>query len=334
MNKKLLLTSALVGSIAVAGSAIAETKISGDLEQTYASASRDLAANKQTGDQGYGSEANIAMSASKDIDLGTLKYGFKFEGDGDNSFDADEHFLEISNDALTFHFSRNSGSVNDLDGSVVPHVGDQNDTLATRAGTAAFNSSYIDYRGGAYTGVSTKVLGGQVSLAYGLGSTGTDSGTIAGGASSVNASYIGSLGVEGLKVMLGRSEAESATGGTARFNKMGASYSVGPVAIGVDHQDFDDGLGATASADNQTLRYGVTYNVSDDLSVGVNYSETQVGVADSANTTAVDEEITTFAVGYNLGGLGVKLYVSNIDNLAGTTGDDAQVIQFQTKQSF
>ena len=90
MNKKLLLTSALVGSLAIAGSADAKTKVYGDLEQTYASSSRDLAANKETGDEGYGSEANIGMKASKDVDLGTLSYGIKFEGDGNNTFDADD----------------------------------------------------------------------------------------------------------------------------------------------------------------------------------------------------------------------------------------------------
>lgn len=135
-------------------------------------------------------------------------------------------------------------------------------------------------------------------------------------------------------MQVGRSERDSATGGSSEYNKAGISYKLGAVAVGVDYQDFEDGLGATASADRQALRYGITYNVSDDLSVGVNYSETQVGVADTANTTRIDEEITTFAIGYNLGGLGVKLYVSNIDNMAGVSGDDAQVIQFQTKQSF
>jgi len=335
MNKKLLLTSALVGSLAVTGSAIAETSIYGDLEQTYASASRDLAANKEAGDQGYGQEANIGMKASKDIDLGTLSYGIRFEGDGKTTFNSDEAYMEIKNDMLTFSLANNSGSAVSLDGSVVPHVGDQNDTLGGRAGTVAFNSSYIDVAGGAYTALTADVLGGNLTVAYGLGNnTAADSGTVAGGQSAIHVAYKGSLGVEGLSVMLGKSEQDAATGGSSEFNKAGIAYQLGAIAVGVDYQDFEDGLATISSADNQTLRYGVTYNVSDDLSVGVNYSETQVGVANSDNTTKVDEEITSFAVGYNLGGLGVKLYVSNVDNMNGVNGDDAQVIQFQTKQSF
>jgi len=336
MNKKLLLTSALVGSLAVTGSAIAETKIYGDLEQTWASASRDLAASKQTGDQGYGSETNIGMKASKDIDLGTMNYGIRFEGDGDNTFQSDEHYLEIANDTFTFHLASNSGSGVSLDGTVVPHVGDQNDTLASRAGADATNSGYIDVLGGAYTGATLNVLGGKLTAAYGFGASGQDSATLTGGDSSLHLAYQGSLGVEGLTVQLGRSEVSKTDGqaGDKELSKMGIAYKMGAFAVGVDYQDYEDGKTAITSADRQMLRYGASYNVSDDLSVGVVYNEVQVGVADTAGTTAVDEEVTTLTVGYNLGGLGVKLYVSQIDNLGGTSGDDAQVIQLQTKQSF
>ena len=334
MNKKLLLTSALVGSLAVTGSAIAETKIYGDLEQTWASASRDLAANKQTGDQGYGSESNIGMKASKDIDIGTLNYGIRFEGNGNDSFESNEHYLEIANDTFTFHFASNSGSAVSLDSTVVPHVGDQNDTLATRAGTDATSSGYIDVIGGAYTGATLNVLGGKLTAAYGFGASADDSATLTGGDSSLHLAYRGSLGVDGLSVMLGRSETQKTDGqaGDAELNKMGIAYKMGAFAVGVDYQDYEDGNTLATSADRQMLRYGASYNVSDDLSVGIVYNEVEVQTP--TTSFAVDEEVTTLTVGYNLGGLGVKLYVSQIDNLGGTSGDDAQVIQLQTKQSF
>jgi hypothetical protein len=336
MNKKLLLTSALVGSLAIAGSADAKTKIYGDLEQTYASSSRDLAANKETGDEAYGSEANIGMKASKDVDLGTLSYGIKFEGDGNNTFDADEHFLDIKMDAVTLTLARNSGGMVSLDSKVVPHVGDQNDTMGGRAGGSAFSSGYIDVAGGSYAGATIEVLGGKASAGYGFGAAGTDSGALAGGESSVHLAYLGKP-LDGVSVQAGMSETGTATG-TSKMTKYGIAYALDALKVGVDYQDFDDGLVAISSADNQALRYGASYNVSDDLSVGVVYSETQVGQADTTASSVanlpVDEEITTLTVGYNLGGLGVKLYVSDIENLAGVKGDDAQVLQFQTKQKF
>jgi len=45
MKNKLLITTALVGSVAFAGASFAETKLTGNVEATYKSDSRDLAAD-------------------------------------------------------------------------------------------------------------------------------------------------------------------------------------------------------------------------------------------------------------------------------------------------
>ena len=52
MNKKLLTTSALAGVVALAGSAFAETKVSGNLEYVFNSASATSAAASSQG-QGF-----------------------------------------------------------------------------------------------------------------------------------------------------------------------------------------------------------------------------------------------------------------------------------------
>ena len=50
MLNKLKTTTALVGALSIAATAsFAETKITGDIEQTYVSHSQDLAANKSLG---------------------------------------------------------------------------------------------------------------------------------------------------------------------------------------------------------------------------------------------------------------------------------------------
>lgn len=59
MNKsKLLLTSALVGSVAFAGASFAETKVVGNIETTYNATSE----NGQDSARGLGSETNIGLS--------------------------------------------------------------------------------------------------------------------------------------------------------------------------------------------------------------------------------------------------------------------------------
>jgi hypothetical protein len=62
MLNKLKTTTALVGALSVAATAaVAETKVSGDLEQTFASVSRDLA-TEVNGKRGFGTESNIGLS--------------------------------------------------------------------------------------------------------------------------------------------------------------------------------------------------------------------------------------------------------------------------------
>ena len=98
MNKKLLMSSALVGSLALASAAVAETKITGSATFTYAGVSGATAAASI---QGYGSEVQLDISNSGDLNIGGLKYkaGFSLEQDADESaIDAREgpHFSIMS----------------------------------------------------------------------------------------------------------------------------------------------------------------------------------------------------------------------------------------------
>ena len=81
MNKKLLMSSALVGSLALASAAVAETKITGSATFTYAGVS---GATALASIQGYGSEVQLDISNSGDLNIGGLKYkaGFSIEFDG------------------------------------------------------------------------------------------------------------------------------------------------------------------------------------------------------------------------------------------------------------
>ena len=67
MKNKLLLTSALASVVALAGSAVAETKVSGNLEFVSNNASATTAAASANGN---GFEENIRIDSSKDIALG------------------------------------------------------------------------------------------------------------------------------------------------------------------------------------------------------------------------------------------------------------------------
>ena len=65
MKNKLLLSTALVGSLVASSITFAETKVTGNLEQTYSAVSYDLAADKTQGGNALGAEVNIGLTGKK-----------------------------------------------------------------------------------------------------------------------------------------------------------------------------------------------------------------------------------------------------------------------------
>ena len=346
MNKKLLLSTALA-SVALTGSALAELSISANTEVTLRSLSYDQK-NTNSGSR-LGSETNIVIKGGKDLDNGmSLAMGGNLELDGKASSGSgtSDSMREVSmvatSDAMFIGYGRDHGKGVDLDGSVAPHVGDQNDTLAQVG--AAFSSAYVDVHAGDHIKLGTDALGGTIAAYYSpqIGSEENDAGAISGeGNSAFQVGYVGSLGVEGLKVQLGYAESDdskTATTGKKEFSKIGASYNFGQFAIGGDIQDYGfaqtDASAAVTGA--QAKRMNATFAASDNLAIGISYTETEesLGNTNSGYLTQTEEEITAITVGYNIAGMGFNFSYAEVENLGGATGTDTTSWQIQTKQSF
>jgi len=321
---------------------MAETKIGGDIEVTMRSHSRD-AATDETGGTTIGSESNVRLDGSKDMDNGmTLNYGFKI--DAEDAVGHGERYMGASGDGMYIGYGDDMGKGFDLDGTVVPHVGDQSDTLPQVS--VSFSSSHMDAYSSDGLRVGFDVLGGSLGLVYApdLGSTDSDSGEpVEGAPSAYSVGYKGSLGVDGLSVMAGitkSDENQTLTTGKAENTKWGVAYNLGQVSVGFDVQDYDSGVLSTATAETgfQSQRVGASFSASDNLSIGVNYTETErsLGSGDSnADRVAnVAEEITAVTVGYNIAGLGFNLSYATTDNVGNVTGTDSTGWQIQTKQKF
>jgi hypothetical protein len=341
MNKKLLLTSALVGTMAFTGSVLAETKITGDIEVTLRSNSKDTTTDTAGADE-IGSESNIILNSSKDMDNGmTLKYGFKI--DAEDTAGVGERYMVAEGDGMYFGYGDDMGKGIDLDGSVAPHVGDQNDTLPQV--TTAFKSSYLDTFSSDSLRVGFNVLGGDLGLVYApdLGSTNADSGApVEAAPSAYTIGYKGSLGIDGLAVQAGvtkSDETQTTTTGEAEYTKLGIGYNMGQFAIGGDIQDYDRGRLSTATdTGTQAKRMNATFSASDDLSIGVSYTETEKSLGSGSTyadrTANTAEEITAVTVGYNIAGLGFNFSYAETQNVDGVSGTDTTGWQIQTKQKF
>ena len=338
MKNKLLLTTAIAGLTAITGYAQAETKVTGNLEQTFYSSSID------SGDsgRGLGAEMNIGLSSSKDLDNGLkASYGFNLEMDaGSADSIGDVYYLTVGAGNVSFSIARDHGQ--NLSSTVVPHISDQAGTIVTgesmnnigNPATGAINADAHNYD---HVRIDGKVLGGTLTVRYApdtANATAGDSTITDTGKSGTEIIYSGNLGVDGLSVQAGTSKVDgdnSTVNEDIKLTKFGASYNFGQFAIGADLRKWEGGTVAS-KIEWDVVRYGLTFAANDNLSFGVSYQETEEKVNGAA--AASDEETILVGVGYNLGGLGIDLNYAQVDNLSNTTGTDAEFFQIRTIQKF
>jgi len=325
MKNKLLMTTALIGSVAFAGSSFAETKVIGDVEATFKSTSRDLAANENEGVSGFGTEENIGVVTTKDLDNGmTMKAGMKLE-DGVS----DSQYIEVSSGNFSVHVGADYG--NNANGILIPTVGDHYKD-AGLASLASTNKLTEEAHDALHLGLAAKFDGGVVYMNYAPSSdksAGDSAVTDAGGSITevgLNAS------VEGVSIKLGATDAKQAVAGGATGDMEERSYAIGytfgQFSVGAHKRTYYDGGTSAATNDFENTSYGVTYAVNDGLSLGLQYGEASEG------DDTVDEETTAFSVGYSLGGMGFEITYSQTDNIGAVSGDDGEAIQVRTVAKF
>jgi hypothetical protein len=327
MKNKLLLTTAIAGLVAVGGVAQAETKVTGNLEQTYRAISDD-ANNGRASTRGLGAEYNIGLQSSAELDNGlSATFGFNLEN-GAN----DVHFLTIGNDMVSVSIARDNG--NNLSSSGIPHI---SDTASTVVGGSYHNLgiNQSDGHNDDHIRLDVNAVGGTFTARY----VPTDGGTAGQSAvpaennnSSYDVIYRGSLGVEGLTVVAGMHRVEG-TGAlqNAELDKFSVAYNFGQFAVGFEKQDSKDSAAVGAQDELDIQAASVTYSVNDKLSIGFARYETErtdAGVSDPQ-----DEKTDMIGVGYSLGGIAVDVNYASTENFNHTVAD-RETLQIRTIQKF
>lgn len=330
MKNKLLLTTAIASLVTVGGIAQAETKVSGNLEQTYRAISDDADAGARS-QRGLGAEYNIGLSSSKKLDNGlTASYGFNLENNSGTT-GADVHFLTIGNDAVSVSIARDNG--NNLSASGIPHISDTASTVVA----GAFDNLGIgatDGHNDDHIRTDIKGAGGTLTLRYvpSDGSSNPHSSTTADNNSSYDIIYRGSLGVKGLTVVAGQHEVEgTGTKKDLQLRKLSVAYNFGKFAIGAERQTSEDSAAAGQQDEFDSDVASITFAVNDKFSVGFARYETErtdAGVKDPQ-----EETINMLSMGYSLGGIAFDVNYAMVDNFDNTT-NDRDVLQIRTIQSF
>jgi outer membrane protein OmpU len=124
-------------------------------------------------------------------------------------------------------------------------------------------------------------------------------------------------GIDGLSLYaaMGENNNQPTTGitGKADLSMFGVTYAMGAITVGYQINETDSG---NASQDEDFTALGVSYAVSDDLSVSLNQSEIDF------ESTTEDQEATGVSFSYTSGGMTISGTHSTIDNQNGTATSD------------
>lgn len=333
MLNKLKTTTALVGALTVAATSasVAETKVFGDIEQTFSSVSRDLEASKVDGTSGFGTETNIGLKSSKDLDNGmTAKYGFVLEADSTAKSDSKYLTLESGNIGVTF--GEDTGK-NIASGGVIPFVSDNFETVGGSSGAGLNFDSHgesLNVHENAHVSLDVKFEGGQATLRYAPNQTSkAGDSTISSGNSAME--YLVGGKTAGISYLFGKmvgSEGDSATAGDDNeYTVTGLGYNYNNITVAAERRKTDNGS-TDATAEKTADQFGIATSLGDNFSAGIYLLQNE------RETTTTEEEAKMIQIGYNLGGLGIDVSYMQIEDAAYVAGDDADVIQIRTKQKF
>ena len=342
--KKLLLTTALIGSTLVAGNAIAQTTVTGNLNISYKAMSVEPAASRGNSGRGFGNEQQLNIQNKGKLNNG-LDYaaGFSIENDAAQTGTLFNENVYIDFIAGNTTFTIGQDHIQNSDRTTSTLVG------GMEAGDMVLGNSTA---AGGDQSIFLTSVGADPAQAYGFGliqtipsfgklsalyvpsnaaqanTTGGDKTFVEGNSSAVELGFVGDLGVKGLNVHLFRNEAQKVQ--AADSNKLsganyGVSYNFGAVTVGYDRKETN--AIANASDVNQNA-VGVSFAVNPNVSLAANYT-----IAEKEGTTK-DAEARSVSLGYNLGAVAIVATYSNLENILGTAGVDRDVFYLAARTSF
>lgn len=356
MKNKLLLTSALAGSLMFNGISLAQTTVSGNLDLSFKAVSSDGTKTTTSSDRYVGKESQINVANKGKLSNG-LDYaaGFSLEFDGNDGVAAGTAIQNTHNENVYIDFI--SGNTTFTVG--VDHIQNSDRTLGTLIGEDA--EDLADGIKGVTTSVSISSIGSDPASTYGAGvmqktpvgtlsawytpkaggaNAGLNTNDIAGaigsdaGKGAYELGFVGDLSVKGLSTHLfyNKQEKMTAAAQDQKGMNIGASYNVGQITAGINRKKVDF---STANLEGKQMEYSVAFAATKELSVGLNFSK-----AERNNTTTStgisDEKVKSIAVGYNMGPVVLLSQYGKVESMSGTAAaaNDGDVLYLQLSTKF
>jgi hypothetical protein len=285
MKNKLLLSSALVGSLAIAGIASAQTTISGSLDLSYKTISNEGAITKRT-DAGFGREAQINVQNKGKLSNG-LDYaaGFALEFDGKSGNAQSSTAAVASTDDAHRRISRENTYMDIIMGTTTLSVG------MDHLNNMSFSSAPRVAQHASTTVTSAQLTTGALDLAAGVASGGVAYQFYPGAASLGASNYMG-LGIQQV----------------TPFGTITGQYFPRAAA----QQAGNDGVATGDYKDAYELHFRGDLGVKG-LSVNLGRNLVTAPTAGVVNV-GEDQKGTAMGIGYNIGQVSVGIQQNKTEN--------------------
>ena len=303
-----------VGLTALAGALVSVSANALDVSVSGGASISFSGEEKQTTGNGWSMNDGITFSSSGEMDNGMSVTVTQILNNDDTASDRvfDTQSLAIDmGDSGTFTFYGTGGS------SVLDAIDDKTPTANEESWDDVTGADSIP--GG--TGGANMMHYSNSSLMDGL--TLSASYTPSNGATEVESSMdygFAYTGVDGLTI--GAATGEDNTSSTAGLDltQMYAKYTMDAISVGVHMSESDS---ETANADKDMTAIGISYAVSEDMSVSLNTSTIEY-----ENSTLSDQEATGVSISYTMGSMTLSGNMNSVDNIAGTSTDDRSGYSF------
>ena len=301
MNIKKIGLTALAGALVSVSANAAELTVTGGASLGFSGEEKTAKGN------GWTMNDSIAFAASAEMDNGwVVSTSFLLdESDQPGGGVLDNRNLKIDmGDAGTLTFYGQSGSSNiSLMDDTTPTAGEEAWDDVSGATAHAYGPTGLDtffYQN------SSMIDGVTIGLDY-IPSDGSDQ------IESSTAATIKYTGIDGLTIGAGMGE-DNGEGPTdaddvTAFN---VTYAMDAISVGYSSYEVDSNA---SSSDTTLTAMGISYAVSDDLSVSVNSAETQI-------EGSTDQEALGVSASLVIGSMTLSANHNSVENVGGTSGKD------------
>jgi outer membrane protein OmpU len=300
-----------VGLTALAGALVSVSANAADLSVTGGASLSFAGQEKSETGNGWSMNNGVTFSASVEQDNGWTITATQILNDDDVSADRvfDTRSLGIDmgdTGTVTFYGTGGSGAVSAVD-DTTPTAGEESwDDVAATADSSVpggpTGNNMFHYSN------SSVMDGLAITASY----TPSDGTTEIESSSDFGLKY---TGIDGLTIgaAMGEDNGEGSAS-SVDSDVLYASYTFDAFSVGYSASENDS---AATNADKEMVAMGVSYAVSEDMSVSYNISTIEF-----ENATLSDQEATGISVSYTMGSLSLKANHNTVDNIAGAASDD------------